>query len=172
VSGRFGLVPVVLMLALVAGCRDSSDDSAQADNGIAPPKVVATLLPEEPAPLPVENATVPVRPSPVVTVRAQPAPRSPGGNVMDLPPSDDDMSALPFPQEVTAFMVDRDGCDHFRGEEAYDAERRAYIAENIAELCRGTDSRLAMLRRRYAGDASVTAALRSYDAHIEGVAHY
>lgn len=157
-----------MMLALVAGCRDSSADSAQADNGVAPPVVVATLLPEDPAPLPVENMTAPVKASPVVTVRAQPAPR----NVMDLPPSDDDMSALPFPQEVTAFMVDRDGCDHFRGEDAYDAERRAYIAENIAELCRGTDARLAMLRRRYAGDASVTAALKGYDAHIEGVASY
>ena len=167
-SGRVGLVAVVLMLALVAGCRGSSDDVAQADNGIAPAPAVAAILPEDPAPLPVENATVPVKPSPVVTVRAQPAPR----NVMDLPPSDDDMSALPFPQEVTAFMVDRDGCDHFRGEEAYDAERRAYIAENIAELCRGTDARLALLRRRYAGDASVTAALRSYDAHIEGVTSY
>lgn len=171
-SGRFGLVAVGLMLALVAGCRDSSDDSAQADNGIAPTPAVAAILPAEPTPLPVENATVPVKPSPLVTVRAQPAPRSHGGNVMDLPPSDDDMSALPFPQEVTAFMVDRDGCDHFRGEEAYDAERRAYIAENIAELCRGTDARLAMLRRRYAGDASVTTALKGYHAHIEGMASY
>lgn len=170
-SGRVGLVAVVLMLALVAGCRGASDDSAQADNGVAPPPVVATLPPEETAPLPVV-AAVPAKASPVVTVRAQPAPRSHGGNVMDLPPSDDDMSALPFPQEVTSFMVDRDGCDHFRGEEAYDAERRAYIVENIAELCRGTDARLAMLRRRYAGDASVTAALKGYDAHIEGVANY
>lgn len=167
-SGRFGLVPVVLMLALVAGCRDSSDDSAQADNGIAPPSVVATLLPDQAAPPPIDNATVPTRASPVVTVRAQPAPR----NVMDLPPSDDDVSALPFPQEVTAFMVDRDGCDHFRGEDAYDAERRAYIAENVAELCQGTDARLALLRRRYAGDRSVTAALKGYDAHIEGVTSY
>lgn len=165
-SGRFGLVAVGLMLVLVAGCRDSSADSAQADNGAAPPPVVATVLPEQPAP--VDHAVVPVKASAVVTVRAQPAPR----NVMDLPPSDDDMSALPFPQEVTTFMVDRDGCDHFRGEEAYDAERRAYIVENIAELCRGTDARLAMLRRRYAGDASVTAALRGYDAHIEGVTSY
>jgi len=168
VSGRFGLVPVVLMLALVAGCRDSSDDSAQADNGIAPPNVVATLLPDQAAPLPIDNASVPAKASPVVTVRAQPAPR----NVMDLPPSDDDVSALPFPQEVTAFMVDRDGCDHFRGEDAYDAERRAYIAENVAELCQGTDARLALLRRRYAGDRSVTAALKGYDAHIEGVTSY
>ncbi len=101
---------------------------------------------------------------PVVTVRAQPAPYFP----LDLPPSDVAASAEPFPREVTAFMVARDGCDHFRGEEPYDAERRAYIDENVAELCHGTDATLAMLRRRYASDTSVTAALKGYDARIEG----
>lgn len=168
-SGRFGLVPMVLMLTLVAGCRGSSADSGQADNDTSPP--VATIATIEPRPTrkPVVKAVpVPVKASPIVTVRAQPAPRHP----LDLPPSDDDMSGLPFPQEVTTFMVDRDGCDHFRSEEPYDAERRAYIAENIAELCQGTDTRLATLRQRYAGDKSVTAALKGYDQHIEGVARY
>ena len=64
-------------------------------------------------------------------------------------------------------MVARDGCDHFRSEEPYDAERRAFIQENIVELCHGTDARLAMLRRRYADDPSVMAALKSYDDRIE-----
>ena len=81
-------------------------------------------------------------------------------------------SADPFPREVTEFMVARDGCDHFRGEEPYDAERRAYIAENIAELCHGTDARLASLRRRYATEPSVIAALKVYDAHIEAPVGY
>jgi len=169
VSGRVSLVPVMLMLALVTGCKGSSADSAQADSGPTQPvATVATIAPQpEPSPAPVK-AAVPVKTPPVVTVRAQPAPRNP----LDLPPSDDDGAALPFPQEVTSFMVDRDGCDHFRGEEPYDAERRAYIAENIAELCHGTDAKLAMLRRRYAGDQSVTAALRGYEEHIEGVTRY
>ena len=101
--------------------------------------------------------------SPVVTVRTQPAPYFP----LDLPPSDVAASAAPFPREVTEFMVSRDGCDHFRGEDPYDAERRAFIQENIDELCRGTDARLAMLRRRYAGDPSVIAALKGYDDRIE-----
>lgn len=164
-SGRVGLVAGMLMLALAGGCRSSSDDSAQADNGAAP-----AIAPSEPAPQPdpVDNVTAPVAPSPVVTVRAQPAPR----NALDLPPSDDGLSAQPFPQEVTAFMVDRDGCDHFRGEEPYDAERRAYIAESVAELCTGTDARLAMLRRRYAAEPSVLAALKNYEDHIEGVTRY
>ncbi|MEC3910533.1 hypothetical protein U5A82_08560 [Sphingobium sp. CR2-8] len=167
-SGRFGLVPMLLTLTLLVGCRGASADSAQTDNGAAPPVDVAATVEPQPAPLPLENTVAPVKASPVVTVRAQPAPL----HALDLPPSDDDMSALPFPQEVTSFMVDRDGCDHFRGEQPYDAERRAYIAENIAELCQGTDARLAMLRRRYAGDRSVTAALKGYEAHIEGVTSY
>lgn len=167
-SGRVGLVAGMLMLALAGGCRSSSDDSAQADNGAAPAPVA--IAPSEPAPQPdpVDNVAAPVAPSPVVTVRAQPAPR----NALDLPPSDDGLSAQPFPQEVTAFMVDRDGCDHFRGEEPYDAERRAYIAESVAELCTGTDARLAMLRRRYAAEPSVLAALKNYEDHIEGVTRY
>lgn len=161
-SGRVGLVPVMVTLALVAGCRGSSADNAQADNGAIPP--AAAIVAVEPVPEPPAPPVVkPVKASPVVTVRAQPAPRNP----LDLPASDNGAAALPFPREVTTFMVDRDGCDHFRGEDPYDAERRAYIAENIAELCKGTDARLAMLRRRYAGDPSVTAALRGYEDRIE-----
>ncbi|QGP80101.1 hypothetical protein GL174_02355 [Sphingobium sp. CAP-1] len=157
-----------MMLALAGGCRSSSDDSAQADNGVAPAPVATALPARTPLPVPVARIAAPIAPSPTVTVRAQPAPR----NALDLPPSDDGLSAQPFPQEVTAFMVDRDGCDHFRGEEPYDAERRAYIAENVAELCTGTDARLALLRRRYGNDPSVIAALRGYDDHIEGSATY
>ncbi|MBJ7376701.1 MULTISPECIES: hypothetical protein [Sphingobium] len=159
-----------MMLALVAGCRGSSADNAQADNRPSQPVATVASIEPEAAPLqpPVEPVIAPVKALPVVTVRAQPAPR----NALDLPPSDDGGSALPFPQEVTSFMVGRDGCDHFRGEEPHDAERRAYIAENIAELCSGTDAKLAMLRRRYAGDRSVTAALRGYEDRIEGVSNY
>jgi hypothetical protein len=167
VSGRFVLVPVMAMLAL-AGCRDASDEAAQTGNDALP---AAIALP--PAPLAIAQpdqppAPAPARPSPTVVVRAQPAPR----NALDLPASDADATVEPFPREVTAFMVDRDSCDHFRGEQSYDAERRAYIAENVAELCTGSDARLALLRRRYATDPAVMAALKSYDDRIEGVASY
>ena len=161
------LVPIIMLLALVAGCR-ASDDTAQADNGVVPTAVAqiadnATPPPPEPVAVPTPPPAAPARVSPTVTVRAQPAPYFP----LDLPPSDVAASAAPFPREVTEFMVSRDSCDHFRGEEPYDAERRAYIAENIAALCRGTDTKLALLRQRYAADPSVTAALRSYEDQIE-----
>lgn len=168
------LVPMAMMLALTAGCC-ASDDSVQAGNDAQPlqPPAAQAAAPEPaaPAPQPVEPlkpapakvAAAPMPASPVVTVRTQPAPYFP----LDLPPSDVAASAAPFPQEVTEFMVARDGCDHFRGEDPYDAERRAFIQENIDELCRGTDARLAMLRRRYANDPSVIAALKGYDDRIE-----
>ncbi|BAI97595.1 hypothetical protein Sj15T_20230 [Sphingobium sp. TA15] len=88
--------------------------------------------------------------------------------VPDLPPSDGAADLQPFPDEVTRYMVDRDGCDHFRGEEAYDAERLAYLQDNIAALCTGTDARLALLRHRYAHDPAVMSALSGYDDRIEG----
>ncbi|MCI4588821.1 hypothetical protein MOK15_01685 [Sphingobium sp. BYY-5] len=149
-----------MMLALVAGCR-ASDDSVQADNAMSAPPL-ALVDNAAPLPPPAPPATPP-RPGPIVTVRAQPAPYFP----LDLPPSDVAASAAPFPREVTEFMVTRDSCDHFRGEEPYDAERRAYIEENVAELCQGSDAKLAMLRRRYASDPTVISALKGYQDRIE-----
>jgi hypothetical protein len=160
------LVPVMLMLAM-AGCRDTSDPVAEAKSAPPRPVAPAQAVPDAPPPPAPDPVALP-RPGPEVTVRAQPAPRNP----LDLPPSPDEEAVEPFPREVTAFMVDRDGCDHFRGEQPYDAERRAYIAENVAELCTGTDARLAMLRRRYATDPAVMAALRGYEDQIEAPAAY
>lgn len=114
-----------------------------------------------------ENAAAPARPSPEVTVRAQPAPLG----SLDLPPSPDAAQLTAFPDEVTSFMVDRDSCDHFRGEEPYDEERRVFLTESIADLCTGTDARLAALRRRYAADQSVIAALRGYEDRVEAARH-
>lgn len=163
-SGRKVLVPVMLML-VTAGCRDASDPAGQANSASPAPVAMAKAASQA---LPTPEPAPQRRPAPKVTVRAQPAPRNP----LDLPPSDDDGSVEPFPREVTTFMVDRDGCDHFRGEQPHDAERRAYIAENVAELCTGTDARLAMLRRRYAADPAVMAALKSYEDRIEAPVTY
>lgn len=85
----------------------------------------------------------------------------------DLPESNAAGDSTPFPTEVTTFMVDRDGCDHFRGEEPYDAERRAYLDKSIRDLCSGSDAKLADLRARYARNQDVIAALSGYDDRIE-----
>lgn len=152
------LLPL-LTLAL-AGCWDAPDQTASAK--------------AEPA-----QAQAPAPPPPVAA-----APDAPAANgatarltalapaaldaALDLPASGiETVPAAPFPDEVTAFMVDRDGCDHFRGEEPYDEERRAYLDQSIAELCTGTDATLAALRRRYATDAAVIAALKGYEDRIE-----
>ncbi len=150
-----------MMLALIASCRDASGDAALADNASIPEPVLSVNAIEGE---PIEVVAAPQRPSAEVTVQAQPAPR----RSLDLPPSPDAALAMPFPQEVTSFMVDRDSCDHFREEEPYDRERRVFLTESIAELCTGTDAKLAMLRRRYAGDRAVIAALHGYEDRIEG----
>lgn len=152
------------LLVLGAGCRASSGEGTQAANEATPVVAMAPVQPpvaQEPI-----HESEPQRPSAEVTVRAHPAPLNP----LDLPPSEDAAQPTPFPDEVTRYMVDRDGCDHFRGEEAYDFDRRAYLQENITELCTGTDARLAMLRQLYAKDPAVTAALKGYEDRIEGSA--
>ena len=164
-SMRGGLFPILLMTALAAGCRMSSDDSASADNGMTVP-IATNMIEQAPAPITEQVVTAPVRPSPEVTVRAQPAPLG----SLDLPPSPDAAQLTTFPDEVTAFMIDRDSCDHFRGEDAMDGERRVFLVASVAQLCTGTDARLTTLRRRYAGDPSVIAALRHYQDRIEPLA--
>jgi hypothetical protein len=86
----------------------------------------------------------------------------------DLPPGDGATDPSPFPETVTDFMVERDGCDHFRAEEAYDEDRSIFLEDSIRQLCTGTDARLAELRKRYADNPDVTAALSPYEARIEG----
>lgn len=72
-----------------------------------------------------------------------------------------------LPAKVTAFIEQRDSCDHFRGEEAYDEERAAFLLERMKANCTGTDAALKNLRRRYARNPAVIAALRAYDWPIE-----
>jgi hypothetical protein len=72
-----------------------------------------------------------------------------------------------LPAEVTAFVEQRDGCDHFRGEEPYDAERAAYLRQRTEELCQGTDAALARLRQKYGDAPQVVEQLSHYEDNIE-----
>jgi hypothetical protein len=76
-------------------------------------------------------------------------------------------AAPPLPVEIVAFRKRRGECDHFRGEEAYDARRAAFLAAEVRRTCAGTDRALADLRRRHARDARALAALKDYEDRIE-----
>ncbi|MGU3493475.1 hypothetical protein ACLBXM_05475 [Xanthobacteraceae bacterium A53D] len=75
-----------------------------------------------------------------------------------------------LPADVRAFIERRDGCDHFRGEEATDAERGAQINAALEKFCTGTDAQLARLRLAYAGNKAVLKALSVYERNVEGKA--
>lgn len=73
-----------------------------------------------------------------------------------------------LPADVAAFVADREQCDHFRGEEPYDAERGREIDAALDRYCRGTDARLAALKKKYAkGPASVSKMLAGFEDRIE-----
>lgn len=65
-----------------------------------------------------------------------------------------EMRAAPRP--VREFLVRRAGCNHWGGEEGYDAERAAQIAEAARKLrCNWIDLDERRLKRRYAKSARV-----------------
>jgi len=72
-----------------------------------------------------------------------------------------------LPADVARFVQRRDLCDHFRGEELYDAERRAFLEKRMREYCTGTDAKLAALKRKYRGRFDVMAKLGEYEATVE-----
>jgi len=69
--------------------------------------------------------------------------------------------------DVARFIERRDGCDHFRGEEGYDAARRRELAAQIRKLCSGTDGELAKLKRKHAKNRDLMARLDQYEPAIE-----
>lgn len=77
-----------------------------------------------------------------------------------------------MPEDLRAFVLGRQACDHFRGEpvEGDDPEaiaRRQFVADRIAETCTGTDKQLAAMKQRYADDSAFASALAGYEEQIE-----
>jgi hypothetical protein len=72
-----------------------------------------------------------------------------------------------LPPDIRAFQKDRQSCEHFRGEEPTDAERKQFIDAALARYCTGTDQRLAALKRKYAGNKAALKALSRYNVKIE-----
>ncbi|GAB0118669.1 hypothetical protein [Acidisoma sp. 7E03] len=70
-----------------------------------------------------------------------------------------------LPPEVTAYLVRQAACDHWAGEEPYDAARGSEIAAAIHRLhCDGLEADAARLRKRYRQDPAVLEALRAPEA--------
>ncbi len=72
-----------------------------------------------------------------------------------------------FPEDVTTFLLDRESCDHWRGEDGYDAERKADIDWSICASCTGTDEKLPLLKKKYRDNKSVIAKLNELEPQIE-----
>jgi len=72
-----------------------------------------------------------------------------------------------LPADVVRFKERRDLCEHFRGEDPYDRERRRFLGENLNKYCAGTDAELASLKAKYEGNATVRKVLDSYEEKIE-----
>ncbi len=72
-----------------------------------------------------------------------------------------------WPADVARFIERRDACDHFRGEDPYDQERREFLNQKMTELCAGTDAELSRLKSKYRNDKKVASKLNEYEAQIE-----
>ena len=83
-------------------------------------------------------------------------------------PSVTTLAQQPVPPDVARFIERRDLCDHFRGEEPYDPQRREFLAKRTRELCTGTDTQLASLKKKYKSKAEVITRLNGYEPKIEG----
>jgi hypothetical protein len=65
-----------------------------------------------------------------------------------------------MPADVAAFMDRRIGCDHWTGEEPYDADRLKQINDAVTELCCASlRSDETALRAKYAANAEAMAAI-------------
>ncbi|WP_343237266.1 hypothetical protein [Xanthomonas sp.] len=67
-----------------------------------------------------------------------------------------------MPPDVRAFVARQDTCEHFAGEEPYDAERRRELDAAIDEFCSGNDATWTRLRERHRHDPQRAAWLRRY----------
>lgn len=79
------------------------------------------------------------------------------------------LAQVNLPKEVNEFLLNREACDHFRGEviDPPDAELKKERDDNIRTHCTGTDAALARLRQKYAKRRDVVQSLKSFEASIE-----
>ena len=69
-----------------------------------------------------------------------------------------------LPDDVAALTERIAQCEHFAGEEAYDAERGKFLREQVAASCTGNAAALARLRKKYAADPATAGHLKGLEA--------
>jgi hypothetical protein len=127
-------------LLMLAAChkRDPAQETAQE---AAVTDAVPSSSPSPPAP--------PAMPSMIAPVGA---PASAAAKVAGLP------------EEVTHLSDRISQCEHFAGEEPYDAERGVFLRQQIAANCPGNAAELKRLRQKYAANPAVTKHLTALEA--------
>ena len=137
---RHGTVATAAWLALAAGC-DRPGSAPQPDAAPSPASASASVVAAASAVTPAVVSSAPIH--------------------------EQSTSTGALPPDVLAFKIQRVSCDHFRGEDGYNAERREFLARALARSCTGTDQALAQLRQRYSANAAVLTALKDYEDRIE-----
>lgn len=69
-----------------------------------------------------------------------------------------------LPPEVTRLSERIASCEHFAGEEPYDAERAAFLRRQIAATCPGNAAELQRLRQKYAANPAAAKHLSALQA--------
>jgi hypothetical protein len=79
------------------------------------------------------------------------------------------VAAESLPKDVEQFIAKRENCDHFRGEipDPAEKQRMREVERAIQKWCKGTDKRLARLKKKYAGNAEVVNRLDNFEPDIE-----
>lgn len=72
-----------------------------------------------------------------------------------------------LPEDVARYIDRREACDHWRGEDGYDAEREAEILRGICQSCPGSDAGLARLKKKYTANQDVQKRLAEFEPNIE-----
>ncbi|MGB7654627.1 MAG: hypothetical protein WBL74_04015 [Novosphingobium sp.] len=69
-----------------------------------------------------------------------------------------------LPDDVTRLSERISSCEHFAGEEAYDAERGALLRQQIDATCPGNAAELQRLRTKYAANPAIARHLAALEA--------
>lgn len=74
-----------------------------------------------------------------------------------------------LPTDVENYVSKREGCDHMRGEipDPKQKMRMREVERQINRLCTGTDKQLNKLKKKYADNPRVMAALNEFEPDVE-----